>query len=947
MFYFSVVMGPKKKKDLLTPRVTRNKPKGTKVSEAMPQVMQNDNILDLEDIDNLPSSLPNGVQSTPIQEEVVQDNQDDKRPSKCSSTDSNGPVETLDMPNQEINKQLAQPKPVEPQDNGPLQGPNNMNMTTQETEANEQLAQPQTMDPQIKSPIVEEIIQDLSDDEGSEMLENKVAESLHMQTERLYDLIEELQRVNQTKWLDCKDMKAGIDKLKFMKEQANKVKAHSLDLPEFLERRPMGNQPGYEYIGRLIKAWEEIKGLFGEAKIMVCNLPTSSGDNTKKLNQKVHSASSVVSHLKEKNALKEEELATRAKSIAARSVPKKPSPASSVVSELKEKNARKEQELTKRAKSIAAVREIYGSVNGGAVNKLLGQGSRYIKQKEGREQCPKVILPTQEHGSLDGDLQILDVPQTDRTEAWVNAEKQKSSSHRPKILPRGKTLDEFKEEHPSIQDAIPRNRNFNIKPREPRPDVTILREGELYDDKRSDEIRPEDSVSQQSRKHISRKTTFDRRESFRSGGYRQPRSFAPSPEDDWVCVVTEKHPETDKPLHRGKITSFENLFKNSFQMRYLFNPRANGNTQGSYSRTIIHKFDGNNIEMFRSFEQGVLMKIINDDTLNIDGKFYQLLEYLGGAPLFVVEAYAEKLTITNFVNAIEALYYAYGEPTKFRDALLRQLMNEDPIDLKKPESLLRINALIKRVFRSFGGNTGKDDLLSMSFILEAIKMTPETAYAFHNWLGSNMRTKSLELLQRWLEWMYNQNISELMRRRSVQCFKNPKRQPILNQTLEIMKELPESDNDIQIPPTPKIIEKTEPKAVKIMEEPVLMSTGQAKIMEKRCQLCFGDIHRFSNCRVFMNMTPDQRKIALLIRDGCFRCTGIGHIGSKCMSKMNCQKCQNSEHHESICEASVDSWNAVVNKKWGNSTAQVDSPIPKPRKETEIKKNFLVQGEDLD
>ena len=90
---------------------------------------------------------------------------------------------------------------------------------------------------------------------------------------------------------------------------------------------------------------------------------------------------------------------------------------------------------------------------------------------------------------------------------------------------------------------------------------------------------------------------------------------------------------------------------------------------------------------------------------------------------------------------------------------------------------------------------------------------------------------------------------------------------------------------------------------------------QTKMMEERCELCYELKHNFSHCRVYMSMSPDQRKLTLLNRDACYRCTMPGHIANQCDQKHNCQKCQQTHHHESICDASVDSYSAVINKKW--------------------------------
>ena len=129
-------------------------------------------------------------------------------------------------------------------------------------------------------------------------------------------------------------------------------------------------------------------------------------------------------------------------------------------------------------------------------------------------------------------------------------------------------------------------------------------------------------------------------------------------------------------------------FYYSFQMRYMYNPNSDGVASEAYASLKLIKFNGENIEMFREFEQSVLMKIVNNDCLDFDGKFLALLSTVSDSPLALVQVYTEELTLVNFVHAIEALYYAYGEPTKFRDALIRQLINEDPILDIKPNSAL-------------------------------------------------------------------------------------------------------------------------------------------------------------------------------------------------------------------------------------------------------------------
>ena len=348
------------------------------------------------------------------------------------------------------------------------------------------------------------------------------------------------------------------------------------------------------------------------------------------------------------------------------------------------------------------------------------------------------------------------------------------------------------------------------------------------------------------------------------------------PVNDWVCIVTEKHPETSKPIHHGKIRSFRNLFENSFDMNCLFDPNARDNFQNL--RPI--KFNGYNVEMYREFEQSVLIRIINNNNLDFDEKFLFLLDTLSGSPLAVVQAFSDELDAPNFVRAIEALYYAYGEPTKFRNALVRQLINEEPIDIRNPESFLKINCLITRIFRAFG-NDASNEILSLSFILESIQMTSETGLAFETWLCTTMKEKNLKVLQQWLEWMYRHCVSMNFSQKTPQGFKNFKSQPVLTN---------------------------------------MIHPNYEELLKARCKLCFCKIHVFESCFVYMSMSPNQRKIALILYGGCFLCTKIVHtvhVGSNCnlCDRRNCgrpcQICGSQEHHFTICEASDEPFKAVL------------------------------------
>ena len=620
--------------------------------------------------------------------------------------------------------------------------------------------------------IAENEIGTLPGEEEKDMIEIKVFENLHHQMERLFDLIENLEQLNRSQWSSTKTLQDGLDKLQFLKKRANQIKEKSIDLPEFMERRPMKDRPEYDYINKLLQAWRDVKKHVAVAKDIVHELPISV-TKSKETPRKVSSSTS------------------------------------SLVSELRRKNALKNQELDKRAKEIAA-RSAIASNKGEALKSTL------------------------------------------------------------RIQPGGEKLEQNLEVQPSV--GIDQRRNLTLKCKQSLPDLKPLKVCKsTFDVEKAHEndIFPEDSVSQLSQSHFQAKNGY--------GQFGNERNRAPSSQaNDWVCIPTEKNPGTEKPLHHGKIRSFRNLFENSFRMSFLFNPNSRDHSQIAFSIIKSTSFDGNNVEQFREFEQSVLIRIINNNSLDFDEKFLSLLDTLGGSPLAVVQVFTDELDAPNFVRAIEALYYAYGEPSKFRDALLRQLINEDPIDIRYPESFLKINYLISRVFRAFGGNNTGNQVLSMSCILESIKMTPETSLAYRTWLCSAMKEKSLKVLQQWLEWMYQDHVSENLFRKPV----------------------------VKIPP---IITN-------------VTHTNYQEILKGRCRLCFGKIHNLEGCHVYMSMTPNQRKIALLIYGGCFRCTRIVqvvHIGSNCNFCEQrdcwrpCENCQSSDHHFSICEASDEPFTAVL------------------------------------
>ena len=169
--------------------------------------------------------------------------------------------------------------------------------------------------------------------------------------------------------------------------------------------------------------------------------------------------------------------------------------------------------------------------------------------------------------------------------------------------------------------------------------------------------------------------------------------------EELVCILTTRNPQKDKPFHEGKITCFSQLFKNSFLFHHLYNPESTSLTS-NFSQLPITVFDGTKIEDFPNFEHLVLVKIVNNIKLDFEEKFLLLLNYLEGPALEVAQTFTEKLDIINFVHAIEALWYIYGEPNRLRNLLMTKLYSQEPVNLQRPKTLLKVAvaSLIEQYF---------------------------------------------------------------------------------------------------------------------------------------------------------------------------------------------------------------------------------------------------------
>ena len=720
---------------------------------------------------------------------------------------------------------------------------------------------------------------ELSDVED-EAKEYSIGERIHHQCERLYDLLEDIERVNKSGWTDSKFRHEAMDKLQMMIEKVNRVRQNSLDLPEFLERRPMGNQPGYEYIPRIQHAWNLAKLHIAKAKEIVHKLPAvnprfeanhPAGDTTGKKNNSRPATSS--------------------------------SSRSSILAEDIENFRKRGQEFDKKMRNFANqrtdnVQQMYGPDRGQALNDLLN--NRIPPQNQPMPPRNKAKRPN---------VRIL--PRGVAEEVFLNKRPQRPA---PKLWQEDDDMSEFNDAA-SVQSAV------SLPLRNPNPPRPKNPSYKNYD--------------------------FG----FRS----KNRNPLPPPEDDWVVIRTRKNPQAEKPRHYGRIVSFKNLFMNSFQLHRVFNPNNTACTHGSTNKNVkITPFDGENIEFFREFEQGLLLKAINNTSDDFDAKFYTLLDCTSGIALNTVQAYTDELTIDNFVQAIEDLYYNYGRPNKYRNALTYQLLNDEFIDISKPKSLQKVNALITKILRAFktdiSGISG-EAYLSQTFISESVKMTKESKQSYKTFLMAKDKENNLRSLTDWITYTYQDLVSESSKPRYFKGLKSSQ-PPVLMGT----PSQNENDDSSDCSESNEVVAFTKPNnamARKDSEQPnsnfrVTNIKSNYPGDVERCDLCFDAKHKYANCRVFVFLTPDQRKLWLLTRNGCYTCTAIGHSSSKCASQRKCLTCQSTKHHELICDAATNSWEATKSKKWNKDAPKVktDEVTRQDEKQDEPTKSVhFLEGEE--
>ena len=95
----------------------------------------------------------------------------------------------------------------------------------------------------------------------------------------------------------------------------------------------------------------------------------------------------------------------------------------------------------------------------------------------------------------------------------------------------------------------------------------------------------------------------------------------------------------------------------------------------------------------------------------------------------------------------------------------------------------------------------------------------------------------------------------------------------------------------------------------------------------KCPLGCEDNHRFVDCKLYTEMTPEKRRNAIRDLSRCYICLGNYHTARYCSRKKErkCNNCLGESHHWSLCykPKEVSQLNALVSPFNGNTTEPLD------------------------
>ena len=167
----------------------------------------------------------------------------------------------------------------------------------------------------------------ISEDKINEAIEDTFMEYIQYQTEKIHDIIDDLDQLNKSSWSNTANLGDGITKLTVLKEKLIEIKSRSLDLPDFWDRRPLKDYADYTYIKRILEAWNESQDKLEIARKIVYSLPIVQihGGKNNQVTSTSRSvqvaAASMTTEQKKKNFQMEKELQERLERIL--SLPKR------------------------------------------------------------------------------------------------------------------------------------------------------------------------------------------------------------------------------------------------------------------------------------------------------------------------------------------------------------------------------------------------------------------------------------------------------------------------------------------------------------------------------------------------------------------------------------------------------------------------------------------------
>ena len=624
--------------------------------------------------------------------------------------------------------------------------------------------------------------------------EVKLAEMFSEYAQRLYDIHNRIAAENKLFWKDTPTQYDAIPKLEYFKEEIDQIEERVISCPELKARMHLTTMPEYDYITILMEAWELANETLKIAVYHIDRLPShpsSIVQSKTPLPPDSCSKRRVVEWLgnsKQKQNEKRFEEMNKDNAISKRlSVVENPKHDFASLTgtdfrnlfTVQEDNLVQGESLTGTDfRKLFRISDDDTQVQAGSISESKLHGNQNQPDKSNYHSTDKC------HNNFDRDAKLRknhNVHGDDPGSQFSRESRDSSQRSRDLEVPPDTKSQFFQQnwrrnhvdgDDPRSNNSMRRSRYPEVPP-ERNLDSKIgtrPKRSEFFEQNWRKSNVPQFQPHRSKFQNYSRAQAKIRKNPIEQTyqNYREDRRYQASETqvstpncsgNDWVVVRTTNHPEIEKPYHYGKITELSQMFKSAFQESALYDPYYKGKDWKILAGIDIIKFNGHNLEDFQEFERGLLMKIVNNRVLNWDAKFLLLMDQVSGCPLATVQAYADKLTLENFVMAIEDLWYTYGQITSSQNFLAQKLLQAEPVNIKKLETLKNMEILITKIFT---GNIPDADTMACSVTMSSINMTTETEQLFKNWLMMRQQKRSLKHFHQWLSSTYKVYSTDLL-----------------------------------------------------------------------------------------------------------------------------------------------------------------------------------------